>query len=50
MLSAEFFRFEHAEGEVVRALEHALPPELKGEVHAVFNTVQVSQASFAVGS
>ena len=45
MLSAEFFRFEHDEEELVRALEYALPPELKDEVQAAFNTVQVRQIS-----
>lgn len=40
-LSTEFFRFEHAGGEILRAMEYSLPAELRGVVHAVFNTVQV---------
>ena len=41
MLATEFLRFEHADGEILRALRYSLPTELVGLVHAVFNTVQV---------
>lgn len=41
-LTAEFFRFEHAGGEILRAVEYSLPAELVGLVHAVFNVVQVA--------
>lgn len=41
VLDTEFFRFEHADGEFLRALQYSLPIELVGLVHAVFNTVQV---------
>ena len=44
VLSAEFYHFEHAGGEIVRALEYSLPVELQGHVTAVFNTVQVMQS------
>ena len=42
MFSAEFFHFEYAGGEVVRAREYSLPAELQGHVLSVFNTVQVN--------
>lgn len=40
-LNTEFFRYEHAGEEILRASEYSLPAELVGLVHAVFNTVQV---------
>ena len=43
VLATEFFRFAHAKGQILRALQYSLPNKLAGFVHAVYNTVQVNQ-------